>query len=256
MKCPILLFLPLLGACFLAAAQARDVDVNGDVTEAGRRVEPPTPAHPAYYLAVVGGYQERGQARGGERVPYDSDVLPRLGQVLAQQGYLPSKLGPVPVGAAPGGSAIALSPQPSLILVFFWGTMNPIQLGTRSANERQMRALIGGTTDPDIMPGWLEWDDLLQDLQEDHFFVLVGAYDFKAYFDPADPRHKVRLWTTRISVDAPGLWLTDVMPDLVRAGGPWFGRATSKPKHVPLDRPGEVKAGEPEVKGYITPLFK
>jgi len=181
------LFALLLSARALGAAAAWQVNVNVDLTDAGRKVAHPSPEHPVYYYPVVGGYRELGTAIAGEKPPPALPVVQHLARALARQGYLVSRR----VSAAGGdGGILSLVPAPSLILVLHWGCMNPvaIDLTTDSnlpnvavANESQELALVAGNSLNDLDLNF-EKEAVMQGIQQNRYFVTVVAYDFAAYY--------------------------------------------------------------------------
>jgi hypothetical protein len=80
------------------------------MTEAGRKITPPTKESPAFYYPVLAGYRESGSLVAGETSPPPTPVAKLLAKALAAQHYYV-------VGTK--------TPPPSLILVFHWGYMNP-----------------------------------------------------------------------------------------------------------------------------------
>jgi hypothetical protein len=253
----------LLTAC-LRADQAssspvqRPISINVDMTDAGRKMPPVTVEHPAYYFPKVNGYIERGQRVAGEVPPNQSDMIHQIAVVLANQGYFPTRQVPVDPKAAPGG-AVKLVPAPTLLLVFNWGYLNPSTASTSTdvtdetpptvMNRDQMIALVAGKGADNLQPNFMDYEDMMQATNDDRYFVIVIAYDFDAYLRY---HKKVELWVTRISVASPGLTMADVMPQLVVAGGPYFGHETYKP--VTIEGPtGKVEMSQPVVKEYISP---
>ncbi len=249
-----------LGMLLPGGAWARDIMVNVDMTPEGHKAVHPTPEHPAYYLPVVLGYQELGGDKAaGEHIPPDKDVMAQLASQLAAQGYLPSHV----ERSEPHhrskdaernpAAAAKLAPPPSLVVTFFWGSLNPVKMPNgQVVNQDRMMALVAGKAMDSLQPFSMRFEDVIQQgVEMDHYFIIVAAYDFQAYFGQRPPR-KVLLWTARMSIPSAGLWLPQIVPALAKAGGPFFGRETTRPQwiHPPT---GEVKAGTPEVKGYVMP---
>jgi uncharacterized protein (DUF2461 family) len=73
------------------------------------------------------------------------------------------------------------------------------------------------------------------------YFLMVSALDFKA----ALRKEYIVLWTARVSTDLTGHSLDEVLPSLIAAGAPMFGRDTNGPDFS--DRPivpmGHVEVG-------------
>ena len=82
--------------------------------------------------------------------------------------------------------------------------------------------------------------------------MVVSAYDLHAYLGKR--QKKVLLWQAKLSVPTNGTNFTDILPALVEAGAPQFGKETIRPIVIPITTaPGNVKIGPVEVKGYSTP---
>jgi hypothetical protein len=230
-----------LGLVHPAAAFAADpeceVNVNTTLTEAGRKVAPPSREHPAYYFPVVAGWREEGAVVAGEHAPPRAMVTKQLAKTLADQGYLV-------VGAK--------TPAPSLLLVFHWGYLNPQidDLGSVDSpqkiffNQKEMLALVGGTT-LNHLDLEFEREAVMQGAEEDRYFVLVTAYDFA----DAQQKKKTVLWRARMSTPSAGLTMEEVVAALVKSGGPLFGRETVRPQWInaPVAKLGHVEIGTPTV---------
>ena len=245
------LFALLLSARALGAAAAWQVNVNVDLTDAGRKVAHPSPEHPVYYYPVVGGYRELGTAIAGEKPPPALPVVQHLARALARQGYLVSRR----VSAAGGdGGILSLVPAPSLILVLHWGCMNPvaIDLTTDSnlpnvavANESQELALVAGNSLNDLDLNF-EKEAVMQGIQQNRYFVTVVANDFAAYYRK---HRKVMLWAAKMSMPSGGVEVASALPALIASGGPLFGRETRRPQWILLPA-GHVEVGEPRLMDY------
>jgi hypothetical protein len=243
----------ILGAGSAAlAAPLWEVTLVGDMYPAGEAAARPTPAKPAFYFPIVMGFTELGAVRAGDRPPPVGDMVHRLAAVLAAQGYLVTRQVPGPAGGT------ALSPPPSLLLVFHWGALRPEKFNLTTdvaadnaaapaavVNRSQMLGLIGGNNLDAIADFGLQAREL-QEMQYDRYFVMVSAYDFDAYFR----RHQlVRLWVAKMSMPIGGTSMGQAMPALIAAGGPVLGRGTVGPKtaEVPAVPAGRVEVGTPAV---------
>ena len=111
-----------LSAGFLGFGAPKDADVNVvvDMTDAGRKVAPPTKEKPAFYFPVLAGYREAGSLVAGEKTPPQNNVAKLLAKALAAQHYYV-------MGTT--------TPGPTIILVFHWGYMNP-QIDDTGDDER------------------------------------------------------------------------------------------------------------------------
>ncbi len=218
-----------------------EVNVNVAMTDVGRKVEPPTAAKPTYYFPVVVGYREEGSKVAGETKPPVMPVVHTLAKTLAQQHYL----------------VISKDhPQPTVLLAFYWGYMNP-QIDDYGDpdnpqkvfyNQNEMLTLVGGQT-LGMLDLNFEREAVMQGAEDDRYFVVVSAYDFAA----ARQHKKVLLWQARMSTPSAGVSIDEVLPSLIASGGPMFGRETIRPKWIdmPVAREGHVEVGTPEFKNYV-----
>lgn len=225
----------------MAAASVAEVNVNVDLTPAGRKVARPTPAAPVYYVPVIGGLHEEGDLpAGGPKPPPQNAVLHQMAVALASQGYL---------------VANPHTPPPTLLIVFHWGRMGPNSSDVGDAdnpmpvspNEKRMLALVAGAATPNLNP-FTERLDVIRDIQVNRYFAMFSAYDYAA----ATEKRKVALWRAKMSLPSDGTDLAEALPALVTAGAPFLGRETLAPERVtkPLGRQGSVKLGEPEFEEF------
>jgi hypothetical protein len=263
------LFVVLVPLTAHSAGSYWQIDVNTDMTAAGRAGPQPSPGNPVYYLPRVGGYQQLGSTVSGEIPPPQKEVIHKLAKVLAQAGYLSTQLkllAPEKTGSAP--PQMGFVPPPTIILMIYWGYLNPVKVdnpvsdpttddtanpaGDSSSivlNDKQMTTLVAGigVQHLDLGPGT---DDVMHGISTNRYFVVVEAYDMQAYMEQ---HKKVLLWSTKISMPSDGVTLPQVMPTLIASGGPLLGRETVRPKWIemPAVPDGQVEVGMPEVKGYI-----
>jgi hypothetical protein len=242
-------------AVALGATPERDINIVADLTDAGRQVARPSRDHPVYFVPVVVGFQEGGDLHAGDKSPPPkSAVLLKLTQALAAQGYL---------------SVGAKTPEPSLLLTFSWGALNPAteysqvevpsldpdQAPTTTevksvANAPVMAALVAGNTRRNLpqVPAHMtnvDLDAIREAMSDDRYFVTLVAFDW-----PSVKAHrKVILWSTKMSVRAQGLTLAEVVPALIKSGEAFFGRETLRPEHLamPVTPEGRVEVGTPRV---------
>lgn len=235
-----------------------DITVIGDMTEAGRKIAPPTRESPAVYVPLVLGYREGGQALAGEAPPPARDaVLRELAKTLAENHYL---------------VASERRLEPSLLLVLAWGSVNPVVdftevevpglpsadgptidvLAVKSiVNAKEMLALVAGRTPQNfaLTPKHVrnsDWEEVSSDMKDERYFVLVAAFDWKA----AEAKKKVLLWAAKMSVRSTGTTLAQVFPSLIKNGAPIFGRETAKPMRITAPVPvreGRVDVGPTQV---------
>jgi hypothetical protein len=235
------LFLVAMAAAGRGAARQTQVDIVVDMTEAGRKTEPPSQAKPARYLPLVLGYREIGAPIAGSKPPLQNEVLHLAALELARQGYLVIS---------------KTAPAPALILLFQWGSMNPqietffdANPGQRMfANEPQMLALVGGNT-LQHMDLDFEKVEIRQGAEQSRYVIAITAFDYKAY---TRDHKKVMLWQAKMSLPSVSVSIDEAMPALVKAGGPLFGRETVRPKRVvlPVTDDGRVDIGALTVRDY------
>jgi hypothetical protein len=212
------------------------LDIITDVTDAGHKLAPPKPGSRVCYLPQVVGFQQLGEPLPGETAPPPDETTNTLARALAGQGYWPTHL----VASKSGGPG-TLSPPPSLILVFYWGSLRQSEKG--SFTHDQSFGLVMGQTAANMPPTSAitpstQADDPNQAVNDDRYFIAIMAYDFNAYMQS---RKQVLLWTTKTSIRANGLTLAQVVPALAAGSGPYFGRETKTPKM--LDVPAAPAAG-------------
>jgi hypothetical protein len=170
----------------------------------------------------------------GEKSPPPAPVAKLLAKALAAQNYYV-------VGEK--------TPAPTLLLVFHWGYMNPQIDDVGDAenpqqqfwNQREMLALVAGNTLKNIGIFDFKRDDVVQAARDERYFVVVSAYDFAA----AKEKKKKLLWQAKLSTPSNGVSLAEVLPSMISAGGPHFGRETKLPELVnaPLAKEGKVEIG-------------
>jgi len=276
-----------VAALFFASGAMADssdlkVDLVVDVTDAGSKIPPATPEHPAYYYPVVRGYSPRGAVLPYQKPPPPlADVERLIAKELAKQGYwLATKQAP-----------------PSLLLMFWWGYKAPqmddeqvepsyttrgmnmsqfivdmhdsqkvaeditqqvtqeIQNGTinsnQSLNGNEMEELVFGSRyEAELAVQWkanAREATLRQESRIARYYVIISALDFNA---AVRERKIVVLWTARVSTSVWGCNLDEVLPALVAKMAPMLGRDTNGPEitSVPAVPLGRVEVGAPYVK--------
>lgn len=240
-RCTLIFITALLLTRAYAEDDQREMNVNVAMTEAGKKVAPPTKDHPTYYLPYVVGYREEGATVAGEKAPPMKPIVHQLAKALAQQNYFVISKDHA---------------QPSILLVFYWGYMNPQidDVGDLDNpqkvfyNQKEMLALVGGQT-MGMLDLNFEKEQVMQGAEDDRYFVVVSAYDF----DAAKQHKKVILWQARMSTPSNGVSLDQVIPALIASGAPKFGRETIRPEWVmaPVVPQGKVEVGTPVVKDYL-----
>jgi len=146
-----------------------------------------------------------------------------------------------------------LAGMPTIILTIHYGYMIP-QMddfgdGKIFENQNQMLGLVAGNTLAHLGVDFAG-QDLIQKAELDRYFVMLTAFDYQAY---VKGRKKVMLWQAKMSAPFHGLGsFGEVIPVLVAAGAPFFGRETVRPKILvlPVTPEGHVEIGTPTVKDY------
>jgi len=115
-------------------------------------------------------------------------------------------------------------------------------------NRPQMLGLVAGNTLGNIGLDF-EREEIIQATDDDRYFVVLSAYDFKVY---QKSHKKVLLWQAKMSIPSNHVTMDEVIPALIKAGGPMFGRETIRPQQLilPLTPEGKVEVGTPTVKDY------
>lgn len=250
-------FLPLLPA----KERLSEVSANAELTEAGKKIPRPTPDKPVYYVPVIYGWHEDGALVAGEEPPKRADLIRQVGQALAKEGYVLQAL-------RPNGN----NTTPSLIITVEWGYLNPVvtnegalnqttgdggtmavagmrddptQRESTNLNQRQMLALVAGSAlTRQAFFSEADWQKLNAAVAEDRYYLIVSALDFAASLKG----EQVLLWRTRMSTPRQGVWMQDVVPALVTAGTPLFGRQSDVPTWQEFRvREGRVEMGDIKV---------
>ena len=242
-----------------------------DKTDAGRRVAPPTPDHPAYYHSITIGFREIGTplAHFQGLPPPPPEIERLLTAALVRQNYL---------------EANRRHPA-SLALVFRWGSLVPVSgqftkmdcskfpprpvtvSSITNQNEILTYAIgeawpaLARSTDFSGFPDRV-YDSASQEIfssiregmnggdEGARYFLLVSALD-----DAALQAHQsILLWRAHVSAECWGHSLTETLPALVASSAPFFGRETAKPVilSTALVPNGEVIVGTPVLKAGST----
>ena len=229
------------GGTVARAERSRDVVVYSYVTEAGKKLTPPTPEHPASCLLVAGGYHVEGQIVAGEKPPQPEKVDQLVRRALAAANYR---------GLTKDSKEI------DYIIVYHWGYMNPeieeLPGGNIIVfNEARMLALVAGSSFDQMNPGFSDYNDTMQAIDENRYFLVISAYSPAAYFK--HHRQKKLLWRAQMSLHSAATDQTESLPALASASVAYLGRPTSIPARIneSLERPSKVILGAPEVREYL-----
>jgi hypothetical protein len=188
------------------------------------------------------------------------DIATALAGPLAAQGYVSAKT----------------ADSAKLLVVVFWGTTNArgslnTSPGVISGSTGQMRM---DATERDILAmknakllgydsellahmdagGFFTGagmnahlrDELVTELEECRYFVVLLAYDFQAY--RKGTKHK--LWETRFSINEPSNLFDKALPAMAKYASAYFGQDSHGLVRKPIPE-GSVKVGEPKALGEV-----
>ncbi len=229
-----------------------DQTVITEMTPAGRKIPPPTSDHPAYYVIQSGGRHDDGHRFAREQPPTEEALRALIRRVLSAQGYLPTDD----------------SHPPSLLLVYHWGSSNPMDTGdadtpaapyVSGVNLLSNAALVGGERFAqelgsalqaqelddyikahaplikDIVPEvanpfrrFLDRDDRTRQLVEQVFANCYYAIVSAYDYASIADGRRQLLWRTKMTVDANGVSMTDSLPALIVSAGKYFGQDMSE----------------------------
>ncbi len=207
-----------------------------DMTSAGRERLPVTRENPVYYQAVTAGYQDFGRGMAGEKIPENDAFLQVVLRTLKKQGYIPA----------------TEDNKPTLVLGFSWGSVRGDIGGALAALGGDKLDLMDEVSEPlGLNPKqWLRGlrsekaDRVLELAKGDLFVMNIAAYDREALIRG----RKVKLWNTRISSPARGVWAADALPKIVEVGAPAIGVETLTPELTTVregfGRSGDVQIGD------------
>jgi len=229
-----------------------------DVTPAGALLQPVSPDHPVYYVAVNAGYRDFGGIIGGDKRPKSQDMVRTIARVLAKQGYLPAD------GQHP----------PTQCIIFSWGTLYPmmfseypwnLNMPAYQTNRTAMLRFLGGNKlglvsehpdpwlDSELLPGLTRFNPNAEAVasvaRTELYAIMLAGYAFPV----VRPKPPQLLWRTKVSCPATGLVLADTLPTMMTIAGPYIGRDTKIPVWVNASdkfKP-QVKVGDLKVEEYI-----
>jgi hypothetical protein len=148
-----------------------DFTVITEMTPEGRKVAPPTPANPIYYVAVSGTYLQLGQGSPArEKSPALAELEERLRSALATNGFLPAK---------------APKHKPSLVIMFYWGSHTPdfqdakdaaLDTATQETTDGSVPQFNGAETAEELLPAVLA--DLAKRKEMIERASLIGGLKF------------------------------------------------------------------------------
>lgn len=93
-----------------------------------------------------------------------------------------------------------------------------------------------------------KYNDLVGDIEESRYYVIISAYDFKSTVREKKPRLQ---WVTRVSIRTPGNNFADRMTTMVANASRYFGRESGRLVRQ-YEREGTVDIGEATVVGTMS----
>jgi hypothetical protein len=192
---------------------------------------------PAAFSAIDGGYIEGGDPVVGDDAPPADRVRQAMFDALQSQGYSLNR-----------GS-------PAVLLTYFWGVLRPDReeirrpygvksnlnarlrlVGTEELSGEVENHILGrekgyGTdsdySSPPILIGPTE--TVVQNARHARIFVIVSAFDYPSL----SQQHQVKpLWRVKLSAQETSGDMNEVIPALIAAGAPYFGKNVQEPKIV------------------------
>jgi hypothetical protein len=219
-----------------------EMTVFSELTPYGRTLPEVTAAHPVYFVAHDEGYHPMGDIIG-EHPPLPSELERSVYAALADRGYLP---------------ATDAAHPPGLVLFFFWGSHNALDLDQArlfpELNVKQIlerATLVGGRAytrklgqemdfGSSVLDHSAKQDYLRYQAAHDIYYVVLSAYD---YAGVARGERKLA-WRTTMTVNANGVSMRESLPVLVATGSFYFGRDSGEPLALRRDvHRGAVKLG-------------
>lgn len=166
--------------------------------------------------------------------------------LAAQRYFEAAALLPKLPAAGPHSPATKLSPQAEEIE--FTGVQLMRAENVMRDNENKRNAMLLGynswwnaTNDaPMGTPKELQRQDMIDELEEDRYFVVLMAYDFQAL--SKDRKHRL-LWETRFSIREHNHQFDKQLAAMTLEASRYFGRDSNGLKHDPLPS-GKVEVGE------------
>jgi len=191
---------------------------------------------PTPLIAIDGGYVEAGDPIAGDNPPSPDQISQALQSALANNGFR----------ASPG--------TPAVVVTYHWGVLrvdhrqiktpygiksnlmarielvSTEQLGAEVENHILGREKGGGMNEdasaPRLLVGPLE--TIRQDSRQPRIFVVVSAYDYQGLIH----REAKLVWRTKLSALETSGSMDTVIPALIAAGGPYFGKNFSSMKEI------------------------
>lgn len=250
-----------------------EITVVTEMTEAGKKLPPPSATQPVFYETHSAGLRQFGEGVSTRTLPVE-EVERLLKRSLATNGFLPAERPARP---------------PSLLIIYFWGAHNDVE-GASPEQKLQITleraALVGGdkyarrlaeviertndmqaSMNAPVAPGGepvmtaemmafaspiamfrresAKTEYLVDQTAGEVYYVTASAYD---YAELARNR-RVLLWRTRMTVASSGVAQDQTMPTLILTAAPFFGRDMPEAEIVNRRtiREGSVEIGTPTV---------
>jgi hypothetical protein len=234
---PLLGVAALLGAGFCPLANASLFSDNFELLVVAETAkDAPAPAAPFTYSAIDGGYIEAGDPIVGDTPPTADRVRQALYDALKSQGIDANRS------------------SPSVLLTYYWGVLridreqirlpygvktnlnarirlvSTERLGAEVENHILGRQKADGTdmnaSSPPFLVGPTE--TVVQMARQPRIFVIVSAFDYQRL-----SQHDVKpLWRVKLSAQETSGDMDQVIPSLIAAGAPYFGKNLQDPKIV------------------------
>ena len=155
-----------------------------------------------------------------------------------------------PVGGG-GAASVILRSQPDSVT----GEMATVAAMEEQREQSDMRnaqllgydAELAQTGRTEIATFKLRRDDLMAEIEENRYFVILMAYDFQSLWK--QKKHRL-IWVTRMSVRERGGDFAKILPSMVGYAGKFFGQETYGLLRKPLPE-GRVEIGEPKSLGVV-----
>ncbi|MDB6167614.1 MAG: hypothetical protein JWM88_478 [Verrucomicrobia bacterium] len=186
-----------------------------DITRAGKKLPPPSPETPTYYIPIFQGYKELGAvSKDYERKPPDEETARQLINMLAKQGYrMASK-----------------QFHPTIVLVFQWGSIVPIEVDSANrapgqpplpghvTNAAEIKAYVVGERGRDLDRHYAYYSEMTN-LEARHY-LMISAFEYRR----GDEESEVLLWRAHVTTELWGNFLSEVLPLMIAHAAPIVGR--------------------------------
>lgn len=228
------------GEGFLGFFSRREPDIL-TVTDEGRSWPSPEPGKPVYYEAISFGTRNF-PGLPGDPSPNSRAMLTLIVKTLAKQGF---------VQAPKKGQA-------KVFLSIGWGysRANLSALGFLGGDKLDLMWELesGPNISPNVLRrGFRGVDEVkvMEAANSNLYIASIQAFDLVEL----DAGKKKLLWHTRIACEATGLTMSETMPTMIIAAGPFIGRETKKPVWRDLTdlRKANVDIGEAKMLEFVDP---